>query len=89
VGRAVSSASSAQRARVEAALGGRLAPADLTEEERVLLNAELDAGIEETLGRVDVAADLAAGGVTTVALDEDGNLVVYRTDGSTAIVGSL
>lgn len=89
VGRAVSSVGSSQRARVEAALAGRLPMNTLTGEETVVVNAEIAAGIEERLAQVDFGDELAAEGITTVALDTDGNLVEYRPDGTTAIVAEL
>lgn len=89
VGRAVSSVSSAQRARVEAALAGDQAMSTLTGEERVVVNAEISAGIEERLGQVDFGGELAAEGITTVALDADGRLVEHRPDGTTTILFTL
>jgi len=89
VGRAVSSVGSSQRARLEAALAGRLPMNTLTGEETVVVNAEIAAGIEERLAQVDFGDELAAEGITTVALDTDGNLVEYRPDGTTAIVAKL
>jgi hypothetical protein len=89
IGRAVSSVSSAQRARVEAALAGELSMRALTGEESTVLNAEISAGIEERLAEVDFGAELAAEGITTVALDAEGNLVEYRPDGTSAILAEL
>lgn len=89
VGRAVSSVSSAQRARVEAALAGTLPMRELTDEESVVVNAELSVGIEERLTQVDIGAELAAEGVTTVALDDEGRLVEHQPDGTTRILTSL
>jgi hypothetical protein len=66
VGRAVSSVSSSQRARVEAALAGELALSALSGEEALVVNAEISAGIEERLAQVDVGVGLAADGITTV-----------------------
>jgi hypothetical protein len=85
VGRAVTSVSSSQRARVEAALAGDLALSALSGEEALVVNAEISAGIEERLSRVDVAAELAADGITTVALDEQGNLVEHHPGGTTTL----
>lgn len=88
VGRSVSSASSSQRARVEAALSGTLPLSALTTEESVVVNAEVSAGIDERLAEVDFGADLAAEGVTTVSLDADGNLVEHRPDGTSAVLAT-
>ena len=84
VGRAVSSQHSASRRRVEAALAGDLELSELTVEEGVVFNAEISAAIEEGLARTNYGDTLAARGVTTVALDDSGELVEYAPDGSAA-----
>jgi hypothetical protein len=86
VGRAVSSRHSAARRKVEAALAGELAPAELSEEEGVVFNAEITAGIQERLADADYGTVLARRGITTVALDEDGQIVEHRPDGSSVVV---
>lgn len=86
VGRAVSSVSTAQRARVEAALAGQLALSELSAEESTVVNAEISAAIEENLASTHFGDELAAEGITTVALDESGNLVEHRPDGSTSVL---
>lgn len=82
VGRAVSSQHTASRRRVEAALAGDLELSELTVEEGVVFNAEVSAAIEESLARTNYGETLAARGVTTVALDDSGELVEYAPDGS-------
>lgn len=47
-----------------------------------MLNAEVTVAIEENLAVTHYGQALAAAGVTTVVLDEDGRLVEYRPDGS-------
>lgn len=89
VGRAVSSVSTSQRARVEAALTGERPMSTLTREESVVVNAEISVGIEERLSRVNFGDELAAEGITTVALDAEGNLVEYRPDGTSALLAEL
>ena len=84
LGRAVSSVSSAQRTRVEAALAGQLAMRELTEQEGVVVNAEITAAIEENIEATHFGDELAAEGITTVALDEHGRLVEHHPDGSTS-----
>ena len=79
----MSSHHSTARRRVEAALEGRLALTDLTTEERLVANAEADAAIAERLRTVRYGDVLAAEGVATVALDDDGRLVRYDPDGTT------
>jgi hypothetical protein len=86
VGRAVSSQHSAARRRVEAALGGELELAELSTEEGVVFNAEVAAAIQEGLADADYGRQLAVRGITTVALNEDGEMVEYRPDGSSVVV---
>jgi ParD-like antitoxin of type II bacterial toxin-antitoxin system len=83
VGRTVSTHHSTARQRVEAALEGTLALSDLTPEERLVTNAETDAAITERLRTVDYGAVLAAEGVSTVALNDEGRLVRYDPNGTT------
>ena len=82
VGRAVSSQQTASRRRVEAALAGDLALPELSVEEGVVFNAEISAAIEENLAQTHYGKTLAAGGITTVALNEAGDLVEHRPDGT-------
>ncbi|GAS98306.1 hypothetical protein RMCC_5271 [Mycolicibacterium canariasense] len=86
VGRAVSSQHSAARRKVEAALAGETPLSVLTAEEGAVFNAEIAAAIEENLAKADYGATLAARGITTVAVDENGDMVQYRPDGSTAVL---
>lgn len=87
LGRAVSMGESTARRRIEAAMSGTVSPSDLTVDERTVLNAELDASIQAHARAVSYGHLLAAEGVTTVSLDDDGNLVEHRPDGSTATIG--
>jgi len=82
VGRAVSTQQTAARRRVEAALAGRIQLTELTVEEGVVFNAEISAAIEENLSRTHYGDTLAARGVTTVALNEAGDIVEQRPDGT-------
>lgn len=86
VGRAVSSQHTASRRRVEAALAGRLPMGDLTVEEGVVFNAEISAAIDEKLARSHYGDELAARGITTVALDESGDIVEYQPDGTATVL---
>ncbi len=88
VGRAVSSHQTASRHRVEAALAGRLDTNDLSEDEGLVFNAEISAAIEESLSVTNYGDTLSARGITTVALNDDGEIVEYRPDGTTAVVDS-
>lgn len=86
VGRAVSSHQTASRRRVEAALAGELDTNHLSEDEGLVFNAEISAAIEESLAAADYGDALSARGITTVALNDDGEIVEYRPDGTTAVV---
>jgi hypothetical protein len=86
IGRAVSSQQTASRRRVEAAMAGQLPLRDLTLEEAVVFNAEIATGIEESLARADYGRALAARGVTTVALDDDGDIVEHHADGTSVVL---
>jgi hypothetical protein len=86
VGRAVSTQQTASRRRVEAALAGDLEIGELTVEEGVVFNAEISAAIEENLARANYGDVLMARGVTTVTLNEAGEIVEHRPDGSSAVV---
>ena len=88
VGRSVSMHQTAARRRVEAALAGELPLADLTDSERLVANAELDATIQAQAESVSFGDRLAAEGVTTVALDDDGALVEFRPDGSRRVLAA-
>jgi hypothetical protein len=86
VGRSVSMHQTAARRRVVAALAGELPFADLTEPERLVANADLDASIQIQAQSVSFGDRLAAEGVTTVALDDEGALVEHRPDGSSVVL---
>ncbi|MFB1298877.1 hypothetical protein ACAG24_025575 [Mycobacterium sp. pW049] len=86
VGRAVSSQHSAARRKIEAALAGDAPLSLLSAEEGVVFNAEIAASVEENLASADYGATLAARGITTVALDDNGDIVQYRPDGSSVIL---
>jgi ParD-like antitoxin of type II bacterial toxin-antitoxin system len=82
VGREVSSQQTAARRRVEATLTGELELRELSVEEGAVFNAEIAAAIQENLAESNYGKDLAERGITTVALDENGDIVEYRPDGS-------
>jgi hypothetical protein len=86
VGRAVSAQHSASRRRVEAALAGHLPTAELTLEEGVVFNAETSAAIEERLARTHYGDLLAAQGITTVALNDAGDIVEHHPDGTEVVL---
>jgi hypothetical protein len=86
VGRSVSMHHTAARQRVEAALAGTVSLADLSPEERIVVNAELDVAIAEHAHATSYGAELAAEGITTVVLADDGALVAHHADGTTSPV---
>jgi hypothetical protein len=87
VGRAVSAQQSAARRKVEAALAGNLELSALSQEEGVVFNAEISAAIQENLAGAHYGQALAGRGVTTVALNEAGEIIEHRPDGTTMVVG--
>ncbi len=82
VGRVVCAQQSAARMRVEAAFAGTLPLSQLSGEEAVVFNAEVQARVEENLRSIELGAVLNARGITTVSLNENGGLVEYRPDGT-------
>ncbi|WP_137724174.1 TA system antitoxin ParD family protein [Prescottella subtropica] len=86
VGREVSNQRQVARRRVEAALAGRVPLRDLTAEEGVVFNAEISAALEESLATGNHAADRAARGLATVALDEQGRVVKHLPDGTQIVL---
>jgi hypothetical protein len=86
VGRAVSSQHTAARRRVEAALAGDLELRELSVEEGVVFNAEIAASIQENLAESNYGEVLAQRGITTVALNDAGEIVEHRPDGSSVVL---
>jgi hypothetical protein len=86
VGRAVSSQQTAARQRVEAALTGDLELRELSAEEGAVFNAEITAAVQEKLAESNYGTLLAERGITTVALDENGDIVEHRPDGSSVVL---
>lgn len=86
VGRAVTVQHTASRRRVEAALRGDLPLAELTTEEGVVFVAERNTAVAASMATVHLGNLLAAEGLTTVAVDDEGRLVEHRPDGTTAIL---
>ncbi|KAA0111527.1 TA system antitoxin ParD family protein [Mycolicibacterium sp. P9-22] len=86
IGRSVSGQHSAARRKVEAALAGGVELTELSVEEGVVFNAEISAAIEESLAGTDYGTLLSARGVTIVALDDSGQIVEHRPDGSSSVL---
>jgi hypothetical protein len=81
VGREVSSQRTAARRRVEAALTGELELRELSVEEGTVFNAEIAAAVQDELADSNYGTILAERGITTVALNENGDIVEHRPDG--------
>jgi hypothetical protein len=86
VGRSVSAPHTASRRRVEAALAGVLPVEQLSDDEGIVFASEVESQLEERLRTTNLGEVLAARGVTTVALNEQGELTEYRPDGTSAPV---
>src|ERR1700749_1441470 len=86
VGRAVSSQQTAARRRGESALAGDLELRELSVEEGVVFNAEIAAAVQEKLAGSNYGKLLAERGITTVALNENGDIVEHRPDGSSVVL---
>jgi hypothetical protein len=67
-------------------MAGAVPVEQLSEEEGIVFDAELQARLEERLRMTKLDAVFAARGVTTVALNEQGELTEYRPDGTSAPV---
>jgi hypothetical protein len=86
VGREVSSQHTAARRRVEAALTGDLELRELNVEEGVVFNAEIAAAIQEKLAESNYGEVLAKRGITTVSLNDSGEIVEHHPDGSAVVL---
>jgi hypothetical protein len=78
----------AARRRVEAALTGDLELRELSAEEGAVFNAEIAVAVQERLAGSNYRALLAVRGVTTVALDENGEIVEHRPEESSVALPS-
>ncbi|MBK5223932.1 MAG: hypothetical protein JJE52_13885 [Acidimicrobiia bacterium] len=77
---------SSARRRIQRAIAGELPLSDLDGDERVVANAAINAAISTAANEVSFADRLAARGVTTVVMDEDGRMVRRHPDGSTTVL---
>ena len=78
----------AARRRVEAALTGDLELRELSVEEGAVFNAEIAAAVQERLAGSNYGTLLAERGVTTAALDENGEVLEYRPEESSVALPS-
>jgi ParD-like antitoxin of type II bacterial toxin-antitoxin system len=82
VGREVSSQEAAAVRRVESALAGDLDLHELNPQEGAVFNVEVAAAVQERLTGSNYGALLAERSVTTVAIDQNGEIIEHRPDGS-------
>jgi hypothetical protein len=88
VGRAVSGQQTVARRRIEAALAGDLELGELSVDEGAVFNAEIAAAVQEKLAGSNYGTQLVERGITSVALDENGDVIEHRPDGSSVAVSS-
>jgi hypothetical protein len=88
VGRAVSSQQTAARRRVESALAGDLELRELSAEEGAVFNAEIAAAIQENLAQSNYGETLSNRGISTVALNDDNEIVEHRPDGTSVVLAA-
>ena len=86
LGREISMVESEARARVVAAVAGEAPLASLSPTERVIANAEIDAAVEITAASVSFADRLAAEGVTTITMDQQGRMVRRAPNGTRTVM---
>lgn len=72
--------------RIQRAVAGRVPLTELTSEERLVANATIDANISVAANSVSFADRLAARGVTTVLIDDEGRLIERHPDGTTTVL---
>lgn len=72
--------------RIRRVMAGEASLADLDESERVVANAAISAVISTKANEASFADRLAARGVTTVVMDDSGQMIRRHPDGSTTIL---
>lgn len=72
--------------RIQRAIAGDLALGDLSEDEQLVANASIDATISTVANETSFAARLAARGVTTIVMDDEGRMVRRHPDGSMTVL---
>lgn len=81
IGREFCAHESAARRRIEAAVRGELPLSELSEEERLVANTELDVAIRERASAAEFGQERLDAGMSAVAIDEQGVLVRFYPDG--------
>lgn len=72
--------------RIRRVVAGEAPFTGLTDDERLVAHAMIDAGISTSANSVSFADRLAARGVTTVSMDADGQMVRRQPDGTTSVL---
>jgi len=74
---------SSSRRRIQRAVAGEVSLGELDDDERMVANAAINAAVSAAANEVSFADRLAARGVTTVVMDDEGKMVRRHPDGST------
>jgi hypothetical protein len=82
VGRRVTSATGVDQRRIDLVVSGRAPFSGLTAEERLIAHARIDTAVEQRSASVSFGELARLDGVTTVTLDDGGNLVQTAPDGT-------
>lgn len=82
VGRMFSAHETSTRRRIETAVAGQMPLPELNPEERLVANVELDVAVREAAAGARFGQTLLDQGLPAVALDDDGNLIEFRPDGT-------
>jgi len=77
---------STSRRRIQRAVAGETSLRDLGDEERLVANAAIDAAISAAANEASFADRLAARGITTVVMDDEGRMIRRHPDGSTTVL---
>lgn len=69
--------------RIRSAVSGELSLSELSDDEAVVANATISATISQVSNNTSFADRLAKQGVTTVVMDDDGQMIRRHPDGTT------
>ncbi len=84
LGRRVASATGVDQRRLDMVVSGEAQFSTLTADERVIAHARVDADIQQRAAAVSFGELARLDGVTTVTMNEDGDLVQTTPNGTTA-----
>ena len=76
----------AMKRRIQHAVAGATPLSDLTDDERLIANAQIDASISAAANSISFADRLAARGVATVVMDADGRMIRRNPDGTSTVL---